>query len=63
MDSQINRRVFFKTTALTGLTQLSQLGTEIGTFDSVKAVSFHHKPYYSVDGYTPLAAVVSATSH
>jgi len=38
------------------LTQLSQLGTEIGTFDSARAVSFHHKPYYSTGDYTPLAA-------
>lgn len=45
------------------LTQLSQLGTEIGTFDSGRAVSFHHKADCSVDGYTPLAVVVSATSH
>ena len=46
-----------------GLAQLSQLGTEIGTFDSVRAVSFHHKADCSADGYTPLAVVVSATSH
>jgi len=45
------------------LAQLSQLGIEIGTFDIVKAVSFHHKPYYSVDNCTPLAVVVSATLH
>jgi len=47
----------------TTLTQLSQLGTEIGTFDSGRAVSFHHKADCSVDGYTPLAVVVSATLH
>jgi len=40
------------------LTQLSQLGTEIGTFDSARAVSFHHKPYYLTGDYTPLAVLV-----
>jgi len=27
------------------LTQLSQLGIEIGTFDTARVVSFHHKAY------------------
>jgi len=37
-------------------TQLSQLGTEIGVFDSASAVSFHHKAMYLTDGYIPSAA-------
>ncbi len=42
------------------LTQLSQLGIEIGTFDSARVVSFHHKPYYPTDGYTLLVVVALA---
>jgi len=38
------------------LTQLSQLGTEIGVFDSANAVSFHHKAMHLTDGYIPSAA-------
>lgn len=48
--------------ALARLAQLSQLGTEIGTFDSGRAVSFHHKAACSVDGYTPLAVAALAIS-
>jgi len=44
------------------LAQLSQLGTEIGTFDSARAVSFHHKPYYLTGDYTPLVVAASASS-
>jgi manganese transport protein len=45
-----------------GLTQLSQLGTEIGTFDSARAVSFHHKAYYSPDDCIPWAVAAVAIS-
>jgi len=48
--------------ALILLAQLSQLGTEIGTFDSGRAVSFHHNADCSVDGYTPLAVAALAIS-
>jgi hypothetical protein len=51
-----------KTACCYKLAQLSQLGTEIGTFDSARAVSFHHKSDYSVDGYTLLAVAALAIS-
>jgi hypothetical protein len=38
------------------LTQLLQLGTEIGVFDSANVVSFHHKAMHLTDGYIPSAA-------
>jgi CubicO group peptidase (beta-lactamase class C family) len=44
------------------LTQLSQLGIEISTYDSARVVSFHHKSYYSTDGCIFWAAVASAIS-
>jgi len=42
------------------LTQLSQLCINIGIYDSVGTVSFHHSPNRVVDCVTPLAAAVSA---
>ncbi len=44
------------------LAQLSQLGIEIGTFDSARAVSFHHKAGRLADGCIPWAAAASAIS-
>ena len=46
--------------AINLLTQLSQIGIEIGGFDSASGVSFHHKAYYLADGCISLAAAVSA---
>jgi len=44
------------------LAQLSQLSIEIGTFDSARAVSFHHKAGRLADGCIPWAVVASAIS-
>jgi hypothetical protein len=41
--------------AINLLTQLSQIGIEIGGFDSASGVSFHHKAYYLADGCISLA--------
>jgi len=46
--------------AALALAQLSQLGIEMYSFDSARAVSFHHKPYYPTDGYTLLVVVALA---
>ena len=45
------------------LTQLSQLGIEIDTFDSANKVSFHHKADHLADDCIPSVVAASAISH
>jgi len=42
------------------LTQLSQIGTKIGGFDSASGVSFHHKTHHLAGSYISSAAAVWA---
>ena len=58
LSTSIFQTLLFFLTQLLQLTQLSQIGTEIGVFDSASAVSFHHKAMHLTDGYIPSAVAV-----
>ena len=62
-DPQRTIMVFLRAKGMYPLTQLSQLGIEIDTFDSANKVSFHHKADHLADDCIPSVVAASAISH